>query len=153
MAPTSDGDQPLPLRELARRAEISDGTLRNWVRHHGLPRRSRTGERHPKGVTINDLRAFCAAHAELWATRTVLAHLDNLAANLDTDELRAVLGAVVTAVHAATAAHLHLAQTSAGQAENVAASCRAHAAALAAAVRGLDDALTRISQPPPPDRG
>jgi len=82
----------------------------------------------------------------------VIDHLDHPAASLHTAELRALLGAVVTAVRAATAAQLDLAQTTAGQTQDTATACSAHAAALTSALGGLDDALTWIT-PPTPDPG
>lgn len=95
--------------------------------------------------TTGDLRAFCATHLELPAAKKALAHLDSPTAALDTESLRAVLEAVITAVRATAIAHVELA-------DNTATTCRSHAAALTSALRGLDDALTRISPEAPGPR-
>ena len=148
--PHSGDDLPLSLRELARRAAITEGSLRNWAKRQDRPLRTR---RHgPRSVTstVRELRAFCAAHlGDLPGARKALAHLDSPTATLDADSLRTVLEAVVAAVRATTAAHVELAQAATGRAENTAITSRAHATALTDALRGLDDALTRITPATP----
>ncbi|MGI9000481.1 MAG: helix-turn-helix transcriptional regulator [Pseudonocardia sp.] len=148
MAPGSGDDQSLSLRELARRTGISDGTLRSWARHPERPLRLHRSGRRSVDVTVGELRAFCASHPELPATRTVVANLDSPTATVDAEVLLAVLGTVVSAMRAATAAQLDVVQTSAGQAENSAVICRAHATALAGALDGLDFALALITVRP-----
>lgn len=151
VAPTSGEDALLSLRELARRTGVSEGTLRRWAKEVDPPLRVRRSSGRVVGVTVADLRAFCAAHPTLRAAGAALARLDHPAADdLAAETLRTVLGAVVAAVRTTTAAQLDLAQTSAGQAQNAAVTCRDHAAALASALGGLDDALIRIA-PPSPD--
>jgi hypothetical protein len=151
--PNSGDDLPLPLRELARRAGITEGSLRSWAKRQDRPLRT---QRHgPRSVTstTGELRAFCAAHLDdLPAAKRALAHLDSPTAALDTDSLRKVLEAVIAAVRATTAAHVELAQDATGRAENTAITCRAHATALTNALRGLDDALTRITPATPGPR-
>jgi hypothetical protein len=87
---------------------------------------------------VADVRAFCAAHPDLPAARRALAHLERPTTAVDIESLHTVLEAVLTAVRASTAAHVDLA-------EHTTTLCRDHSAALNSALRGLDDALTRIS--------
>jgi hypothetical protein len=148
VAPTSGDDQPLPLRELVRRAGVSDGTLRNWARLRDRPLRTERAGPRTVFSTVAELRGFCAAHSELRATKAVLARLDSPAIELDPATLRGLLEAVLTAVRAATAAHLELAQTSLEHTETAVVTCRTHAAALTSALHGLDNALIRFAPPP-----
>ncbi|WP_219418588.1 hypothetical protein [Pseudonocardia nigra] len=136
----------MPLRELARRAGIAEGSLRSWAKRQDRPLRTQRYGARSVTSTIADLRVFCAAHLdELPAAKRALAHLDSPTAALDAESLRKVLEAVITAVRATTAAHVELA-------DNTATTCRAHATALTSALRGLDDALTRITPVAPEPR-
>jgi hypothetical protein len=151
VSPRSGDDTPVPLRELARRAGVSDGTLRNWAQRPDRPLQvQRTGSRSVSS-TVNALRAFCADHGGLPAARTALARLNHPVIGLDPAEFQEVLAVVVAAVRAATAAHVELAQASTGLADNAATVSRVHADALSRLLPDLDDAMTRLS--PPSDRG
>lgn len=143
VTPGSGDDLQLPLRELARRSGISEGTLRNWATRQDPRLHSHRHAPRLVTSTVADLRAFCAVHPELPAAKRALVRLDSPTAALDVEALRRVLEAVIVAVRATTAAHIELA-------DNTTTTCRAHAAALTGALHGLDDALTRITPSPEP---
>lgn len=144
LVPSSRGDdQPMPRRELARLAGISEGTLRNWETGHSPALRIRRGAGRSVTSTAADLRAFCAAHPELPAVKKATTQLDSPTAALDLDTLRTVLLAMIAALRATTAAHVELA-------DHTSTLCRDHSAALSNALHGLDTALSRIT-PDQPD--
>lgn len=145
VSPGAGDEQLFPRRELARRAGVSEGTLRNWETGQDPPLRTRRGTGRTVTSTLADLRAFCAAHPELPAAGRAAAHLNSPTASLDIASLRSVLEAVLAAVRATTAAHRELA-------DNSAVMCRDHSAALNSALQRLDHAVTRIFPIPPEPR-
>ena len=147
MASSSGDDQPLSARELARRAGVSEGTIRNWAKldHGPLQPHGRHGDRRFT-YTVAQLRRFCAAHPDLRATRRAIAHLDDTEATpLDSATLRAA----IAVVRAATVAHLDSVRATADHAHQAASTYREHLDALATALAGLDALLARLTPPQP----
>ncbi len=147
IASSSGDDQPLSARELARRAGVSEGTIRNWAKLDRAPLEPHR-RRDDRGFTysVAQLRRFCVAHPELRATRRAIAHLDDTAATpLDAASLRAA----VAIVRAATVVHLDSVRATADHAHQTASAYREHLDALATALDGLDVLLARLAPSEP----
>lgn len=138
---------PLSAPELAKVAGVSPNTVRKWaaIEHHPLQESGNAG-RYPT-YTVTQLRAFCAAHPDLYATGRVVQRLDSAVNRGVEDQQPQQTRTALLNLRVAAQAALDAATSAVQQAEQNAVAHREQIDALALMIRSYDDLLTQLTAP------